>query len=187
MGLPVPSVRFEQGTFQTQVWNPTGHYMYQQFNTISTFSPHSVLMCFVWISEQIAIISLYNINWLVCITESECVYCAVRTGSLYINQTDLRQCRSSYEMYTHRYNTSACFEKGKHKIYSYVEHRQGCKAMRVVCPTSLFETAVSALCWRMSQKRELLLSNFIKISEKWSCWAVRFTWRQTDCHTDLTL
>jgi hypothetical protein len=39
-------------------------------------------MCFVWISEQTAIISLYNINWLVCITETECVYCAVRAESL---------------------------------------------------------------------------------------------------------
>ena len=49
----------------------------------SSFSPHSVFMCFVWISEQTAIISLYSINWLVCITEMECVYCAVRTGYLY--------------------------------------------------------------------------------------------------------
>jgi len=40
-------------------------------------------MCFVWIAEQTAIISLYNTNWLVFITETECVYCAVRTGSLY--------------------------------------------------------------------------------------------------------
>ena len=47
----------------------------------STFCPHSVFMCFVWISKQTAIISLYNINWLVCITETECVYCAVRTGN----------------------------------------------------------------------------------------------------------
>jgi hypothetical protein len=39
-------------------------------------------MCFVWISEQTAIISLYSINRLVFITETECVYCAVRTGSL---------------------------------------------------------------------------------------------------------
>jgi hypothetical protein len=46
----------------------------------STFCPHSVFMCFVWISEQTAIISLCNINWLVFITETECVYCAVRTG-----------------------------------------------------------------------------------------------------------
>jgi len=36
-------------------------------------------MCFVWISEQTAIISLYIINWLVFITDVECVYCAVRT------------------------------------------------------------------------------------------------------------
>ena len=49
----------------------------------STFCPHSVFMCLEWIWEQTAIISLYSINWLVCITETECVYCAVRTGSLY--------------------------------------------------------------------------------------------------------
>ena len=48
----------------------------------STFFPHSVFMCFVWIWEQTAIISLYNINWLVFITETECVYCAVRTAEL---------------------------------------------------------------------------------------------------------
>jgi hypothetical protein len=29
---------------------------------ISAFGPHSVFMCFVWISEQTAIISLYSIN-----------------------------------------------------------------------------------------------------------------------------
>ena len=39
-------------------------------------------MCFVWISEQTAIISLYSINWLVCVTETESVYCAVRTECL---------------------------------------------------------------------------------------------------------
>jgi len=50
----------------------------------STFCPHSVFVCFVWIWEQTAIISLYSINWLVFITEMKCVYCAVRTGSLYI-------------------------------------------------------------------------------------------------------
>ena len=47
----------------------------------STFCPHRVFMCFVWIWEQTAIISLYSIDWLVFITETECVYCAVRTGS----------------------------------------------------------------------------------------------------------
>jgi hypothetical protein len=48
----------------------------------STFCPHTVFIRFVWISEQTAIISLYNINWLVFITETQCVYCAVRTGCL---------------------------------------------------------------------------------------------------------
>ena len=48
--------------------------------TNSTFCPHSVFMRFVWIWEKTAIISLYNINWLVFITETESVYCAVRTG-----------------------------------------------------------------------------------------------------------
>ena len=83
-------------TAQWSLYVPhSGHYMYRTVVTIcttsltftnSTFCPHSVVMCFVWISEQTAIISLYNINWLVCITETECVYCAVRTGSLYIIQ-----------------------------------------------------------------------------------------------------
>jgi len=55
---------------------------YWVFKCNSTFCPHTVFMCFVWISEQIAIISLYNINWLVFIIETECVYCAVRIESL---------------------------------------------------------------------------------------------------------
>ena len=52
----------------------------------STFCPHSVFVYFVWISEQTAIISLYNINWLVFITETVCVYCAVRAELLSIIQ-----------------------------------------------------------------------------------------------------
>jgi hypothetical protein len=53
--------------------------------TNSAFSPHSVFMCFVWITEQTAIISLYSINWLVFVTETVCVYYAVQTGSMSIN------------------------------------------------------------------------------------------------------
>ena len=62
----------------------SGYYMTAclTFNN-STFCPHSVFMCFVWIWKQTAIISLYSINWLVCITEMDCIYCEVRTG-LYI-------------------------------------------------------------------------------------------------------
>ena len=43
------------------------------------FCPHSVFVCFVWISEQTAIISLYSTNWLVSINQAESVYRAVRT------------------------------------------------------------------------------------------------------------
>ena len=71
----------------------------------STFCPHTVFMCFVWIWEQTAIISLYSINWLVCITETECVYCAVRTECLYkmhvnlnyINAPCLSSCNYCYQ------------------------------------------------------------------------------------------
>jgi hypothetical protein len=45
-------------------------------------------MCFVWISEQTAIISLGSINISVFITQAESVYCAVQTGSS--NQTQIR-------------------------------------------------------------------------------------------------
>jgi hypothetical protein len=65
-------------TAQWSLYVPhSGHYVYRTVVTIftasltlnnSTFCPHSVFMCFVWISEQTAIISLYNINWLVFIT-----------------------------------------------------------------------------------------------------------------------
>ena len=43
-------------------------------------------MCFVWISEQTSIISLYSIILSVFKTEAESVYCVVQNGSL--NQTD---------------------------------------------------------------------------------------------------
>jgi len=52
----------------------------------STFCPHSVFMCFVWISGQRKVISQYSINWLVFITETGSVYCAIRTGSLYTSR-----------------------------------------------------------------------------------------------------
>ena len=41
----------------------SGHYMYRQFNIQQFYvQPTQLYLCFVWISEQTAIISLYNIN-----------------------------------------------------------------------------------------------------------------------------
>jgi hypothetical protein len=45
-------------------------------------SANKVYFCVLYGSQQTAIISLYNINWLVFITETECFYCAVRTKAL---------------------------------------------------------------------------------------------------------
>jgi hypothetical protein len=45
-------------------------------------------MCFVWILEQKVIIALYRINWLVFITDTECVYCAVRTEHWNVSQVN---------------------------------------------------------------------------------------------------
>jgi hypothetical protein len=47
--------------------------------THSTFCPRYVFMCFMWILQEYAVTSVYSINWLVFITETECVYCAART------------------------------------------------------------------------------------------------------------
>jgi hypothetical protein len=66
--------REDNDHFKTQ-WSlyvpHSGYYMYRTAVTIctasltfnnSTFYPLSVFMCFMWISEQTAIISLYGIN-----------------------------------------------------------------------------------------------------------------------------
>jgi hypothetical protein len=52
-------------TAQWSLYVPhNGHYMYHQFNIQQSHVLHhtAVFMCFVWISEQTAIISLYSIN-----------------------------------------------------------------------------------------------------------------------------
>ena len=67
----------------------TTRFNIQQFYVLPTLCVYVS----VWISEQTAIISLYSINWLVFITKTECVYCAVRTGSLY---TILRSAHTVY-------------------------------------------------------------------------------------------
>ena len=69
-------------------------------------------MCFVCISEQAAIISLYNINWLVSITETECVYCAVRTGSLNLYTQFTLILFLKWLMYADASNARKCGSRG---------------------------------------------------------------------------
>ena len=76
-------------TAQWSLYVPhSGHYIYRTVVTIcttsftfnnSTFCPQSAFMCFVWIWEQTAIISLYSTDWLFFINETKCVYFAVRS------------------------------------------------------------------------------------------------------------
>ena len=70
-----------------------GKYMYHQVyhSKNSTFCPHivCVCVCFVWISEETAFISLCNLNWLVFITELKCVYCAVRIEFLHFTELNV--------------------------------------------------------------------------------------------------
>ena len=60
----------------------------------STFCPHSIFMCFVWIWEQKAIISLYSIDWLIFITDGVCLLCGtfyvLPTHCIYVFCVDLR-------------------------------------------------------------------------------------------------
>ena len=79
-------LRYSQGEFAS--YEPSGNYMYYQFNIQQFYvlPTQTVFMCFVWIWEQTAIISLYSIKLSVFKTEAESVYCAVRNGSL--NQAD---------------------------------------------------------------------------------------------------
>jgi len=76
--------------------------------------PTQTFMCFVCISEQIAIISLYSINWLVFITEAENVYFAVRTEYLYIIQILLKS--SGHYMY-HQFNIHKFYVLSTQCIY----------------------------------------------------------------------
>jgi len=61
--LKIAREKFSSSTESKFPSKPSGYYMYHQFNiTNFTFCPHSVFICFVWISEQTAIISPYSIN-----------------------------------------------------------------------------------------------------------------------------
>jgi hypothetical protein len=80
-GVPTNAVIF----ISNNRLNPFGYFVSQVLvPNNSTFCLHSVLMGFVWISEQTAIISLYSI--MVFITETECVKIYISELALYSYQ-----------------------------------------------------------------------------------------------------
>jgi hypothetical protein len=99
---------------------PRGHYMYRQLNIHKFNVLPTQCICFVWIWEQIAITSPYSIKWLVFITETECAYCAVRTGYLYIIEvsytictTNLHTVSALHPHYAHA-QSSICYRRHSH-------------------------------------------------------------------------
>ena len=65
---------------------PIGHDMYRQFNVQQIYVLPTRCVCVFCVDLRTAFISLCSINWLVFfITETECVYCAVRTESFGVN------------------------------------------------------------------------------------------------------
>jgi hypothetical protein len=68
--------------YRTVVTICTAKFGIQQF----LLSAHTLYLCVLCGSQnKQQFFPLYNINWLVFITETVCVYCAVRTGSFYYN------------------------------------------------------------------------------------------------------
>ena len=74
------------------VHKPSGLYIYHHEFDIQQFHVLPIQCIYVFCVDlrTTAIISLYNINWLVFITETGCVYCAVRAGSLNITKVNFR-------------------------------------------------------------------------------------------------
>jgi hypothetical protein len=73
--------------------------MYRQFNLQQFYVlPTQLYLCVLCGAEKTQRLFSYTaLSVLVFITETECVYCAVRTGSLHIIQTPLKS--SGYYMY----------------------------------------------------------------------------------------
>jgi hypothetical protein len=139
-------------TAQWSLYVPqSGHYMYRTAVTICTaqwslyvppgitfnnptFCPHSVFMCFVWIWEQTAIIFLYSINWLVCITVTECVYCAVGIEYLYVIHVKIP------------------LETVKLKCLQLIRMLSSEQAIRYYARTNQLIATVSSIIWRFSDR-----------------------------------
>jgi hypothetical protein len=100
-------------------------------------------MCFLWIWEQTAIISLYSINWSVFITVTECVYYTVRTASSYkthyvsplkvLSNTECLICKSDLNMSVRLYIYQACDTNGniygtKTTLPTNTVHSRQCRA-----------------------------------------------------------
>ena len=73
-------------TMMINLVEPTAYLLHQQvFNIQKLYILPTLLMCIIFILDQILTFALCNINWLVFVTEMKSIYCAVWTG--YSNKT----------------------------------------------------------------------------------------------------
>jgi hypothetical protein len=96
-------------------------------------------MCFLWIWEQTAIISLYSIKWLVFLTETECVYCAGRTGFLPFKSNGHCTTRSTLNNSTlcpTMYLCVLCAPQNKQRLFPYAALTDWFFVTETVCPCS---------------------------------------------------
>jgi hypothetical protein len=98
--------------------------------TNSTFCPHSCIYVFCVDLRTNSDNSLYSINWLVFITEMECVYCAVRTECLNAIRYNL-----GLNSWTHTPRTHCC-TRHKHAMKWKLQNYISCVSGRV--PNLLF-------------------------------------------------
>jgi hypothetical protein len=92
-----------------------------------------MFLCFVWISEQTAIIYLCSTNWQALITERECDFCAVRAESLNVIHVNFGLYgRAKAQAVSHRPLTS------KSRVQSQVSSCEFCS----VQSTSVFNSAI---------------------------------------------
>jgi hypothetical protein len=111
------------------------------------FNIHKFYVVFVWISEKTVIISLYIINWLIFISETECVYCAVRIESL--NKIQVKFCSqpvlsSQGASKTDGEQFSICRLKPAH------DHQKGPKSRPTLSHNVTLTETQSPKCWTSS-------------------------------------
>jgi hypothetical protein len=116
--------------------SPTGHYMYRQYNHSAILrSAETDCVYLVCVDLRSKNSDYFPIqHWLVFITERECVYCAVRTGSLNILQISLcfkfwffkvwHAYRHEYAKQLYQQVSIKYLEMKEQKIFKMVTHEQ---------------------------------------------------------------
>jgi hypothetical protein len=131
-------------------------------------------MCFVWIWEQTAIISLYSVNWEVFIYETECVFCAVRRAECWYKiRVNFLYLKGQLNIWAVVYNCasrkiSSCHHKHQQNLRQYSYHEQEKNARcrrnrREIDPAPLLSTWQ----WHVQVSRRTERSRKQRVGPQW--------------------